>query len=143
MTAAFAAALAAGVVVGCGAQAPPEERSSELDAYLEEIYLDVDDETRIAEHDATQEYVAACMAEQGFEYHPTKAPPEYAIPEFSAESAADVGYGDVTEANGPDVPPIRFSAMPGDDPAVDFNNSYAYGLAPEAQEQYWRAGGDR
>lgn len=132
-------ALATGVVAGCGAQADEPEPTSELDAYLDEIYGTVDEATRIADHDAVQEFVAACMADLGFEYQPTTAPPEYVLPEFTPETAAEFGYAEITEVWGPDVAPPRFAGMPGDDPAVDFNTSYAYGLAPEAQEQYWLA----
>lgn len=136
---ATAVLLLTGLVAGCGGGEPEAEPTSELDAYLDEIYGTVDEETRIAEHNAVQEHVATCMGQQGFEYQPTKAPPEYVLPEFTPETAAEFGYAEITEVWGPDVPPPRFAGMPGDDPAVDFNTSYAYGLAPDAQEQYWRA----
>lgn len=133
-------AAAATGVGGCGTQedAASQEGTGPLQPYLDEIYGG-DEETWASDHDATQEFVAACMAEQGFEYHPTKAPPMYTMPDFTAAFAAEFGYGDTTEAYGPDVPPMRFSQMPGDDPAADFNQTYAYGLEFEAQEQYWRA----
>jgi len=124
---------------GCGGGGgePSPEPTGVLDAYLDEIYASVDAETWVGKHDATQEYVAACMAEQGFEYRPTKAPPMYTMPALlTPQYAAEFGYGDTTEAYGPDVPPMRFSQMPGDDPAADFNQSYLYGLAPDASEQY-------
>ena len=138
------AVVVAGSVVtaGCdaGGRAPVPEPTGVLDAYLDEIYVSLDAETWVADHDATQEYLAACMAEQGFEYQPTKAPPMYTMPAvFTPDYAADFGYGDTTEAYGPDVPPARFSINPGDDPASDFNQSYVLGLAPDAQEEYWLA----
>jgi hypothetical protein len=134
-------ALSVGACTGGGADgSPTAEPRSELDAYLDEIYVSVDAETWVTDHDATQEYLAACMAEQGFEYHPTTAPPMYSMPaELTPAYAAEFGYGDTTEAYGPDVPPMRFSAMPGDDPASDFNQSYVLGLAADAQEEYWLA----
>lgn len=146
-----AAAAASGLLVAAlalaactdGAEDDPgttaAEQRSELDAYLDEIYVSVDAETWVANHDATQEYLAACMGEQGFEYRPTKAPPQYTLPELTPAYAAEFGYGDSTEAYGPDVPPARFSVNPGDDPASDFNQSYVLGLAADAQEQYWLA----
>lgn len=125
---------------GPAERSPSPEPTGVLDAYLDEIYASLDAETWVADHDATQEYVAACMAEQGFEYHPTKAQPMYTMPDVLTPAyAAEFGYGDTTEAYGPDVPPMRFSAMPGDDPAADFNSSYAYGLEYDAQVQYWLA----
>lgn len=129
------------VVGGCGpgGAAPSPEPTGVLDAYLDEIYASVDAETWVAEHNAVEEYIAACMAESGFEYRPTKAPPQYVIPELTPAYAAEFGYGETTEAYGPDVPPSRFSQMPGEDPAADFNQAYAYGLTGDAQEQYWRA----
>ncbi len=124
---------------GGGGDAAPEPPGV-LDAYLDEIYADVDAETWVAQHDGVEEYVAACMAEQGFEYRPTKAPPMYTMPALlTPEYAAEFGYGDTTEAYGPDAPPMRFSQMPGDDPAADANQSYANGLAPDAFEQYMAA----
>lgn len=136
------AALVVTTMAGCagGGGEPAPEPTGVLDAYLDEIYVSVDEETWVADHDATQEYLAACMGEQGFEYHPTKAPPMYTMPEVLTPAyAAEFGYGDTTEAYGPDVPPMRFSAMPGDDPASDFNQSYVLGLAADAQEEYWLA----
>lgn len=141
-SAATAALLAmAAMAGGCGSsqQAPALEPTGPLQAYLDEIYTSVDAETWVTDHNTTQEYLAACMAEEGFEYRPTTAPPQYTLPELTPAYAAEFGYGDTTEAYGPDVPPMRFSAMPGDDPAEDFNSSYAYGLAADAQEQYWLA----
>lgn len=137
----MAALLVGATVAGCGTGAgePAPEPTGVLDAYLDEIYASVDAETWVANHDAVQESVAACMAELGFEYRPTAAPPMYTLPELTPEYAAEFGYGDTTEAYGPDVPPMRFSQMPGDDPAADFNQSYANGLAPDASEQYWAA----
>ena len=129
------------VATACGggeAERSPEP-TGVLDAYLDEIYESVDAETYVAQHDAVEEYIAACMAEAGFEYRPTKAPPQYTIPELTPAYAAEFGYGETTEAYGPDVPPSRFSQMPGDDPAADFNEDYAYGLSADAQEQYWLA----
>lgn len=139
MAALLAVAAMAG---GCGPSqgVPSPEATGPLQAYLDEIYTSVDAETWVTDHNATQEYVAACMAEEGFEYRPTPAPPMYTMPDvLTPDYAAEFGYGDTTEAYGPGVPPMRFSAMPGDDPAADFNQSYAYGLEPEAQEQYWLA----
>ncbi len=129
---------AVGAAAGCSRAdpAPSPDPTGVLDAYLDEIFGSVDAETWVADHDATQEQVAACMAELGFEYRPTQAPPQYVVPELTPAYAAEFGYGDTTEAYGPDVPPMRFSAAPGDDPAADFNNAYLYGLAPDAQEQY-------
>lgn len=138
---AVVAALVVTTAAGCagGGGEPAPEPTGVLDAYLDEIYTSVDEETWVTRHDATQEYVAGCMAELGFEYRPTTAPPMYTLPELTPEYAAEFGYGDTTEAYGPDVPPMHFSAMPGDDPASDFNQSYVDGLAPDAQEQYWAA----
>ena len=142
-SAAIATLVATAAGLGaCGAEqhAPPAEPTGPLQAYLDEIYTSVDADTWVSDHNATQEYLAECMAEEGFEYHPTKAPPMYTMPAVLTPAfAAEFGYGDTTEAYGPDVPPMRFSAMPGDDPAADFNTSYAYGLAADAQEQYWLA----
>lgn len=139
---AVVAILAGTTLAACGGggDGPAPEPAGVLDAYLDEIYLSVDAETWVSQHDAVEESVAACMAEQGFEYRPTAAPPMYTMPDvLTPEYAAEFGYGDTTEAYGPDVPPMRFSAAPGDDPAADFNQSYAYGLAPDAFEQYMAA----
>ncbi len=138
-TAVVAVVVGATVVACGGGDEPSPEPTSVLDAYLDEIFVSVDAETWVAQHDAVEEYLAACMAEQGFEYRPTAAPPRYTLPDpLTPEYAAEFGYGDSTEAYGPDVPPMRFSLDLGD-PAAEFNQSYAYGLAPEGFEQYMEA----
>ncbi|WP_146819136.1 hypothetical protein [Actinotalea fermentans] len=135
-------AILVGATAACGAGGdgdPSPEPTGALDAYLDEIFASTDAETWVAQHDAVEEYLAACMAEEGFEYRPTEAPPMYTRPDpLTPEYAAEFGYGDSTEAYGPDVPPMRFSTDLGD-PAAEFNQSYAYGLAPEGFEQYMTA----
>ncbi|RMI13872.1 hypothetical protein [Cellulomonas triticagri] len=111
--------LAASLLVGCapgaasGSATPDPERDGPLTEYLAQVFGDSTDPVALADQQrAMQEAVAACMAEQGFDYVPRT--PQTAgeavggeLPEWgSAAFAEQYGYGitTLTELTGGDEP---------------------------------------
>ena len=119
----------------------PDEPTSELDAYLNEIGGDVDEASAVPDPNliVEQELIAACMANAGFEYHPDLGNRSYTSPApmgLTTEHAREFGYGHTTEAFGPGEPPERWRLDSMTDPGMEWNDNYLRTLSADAQAAY-------
>lgn len=100
---ALVAAATALVLAGCGSDGtagPSDDETGPMTAFFERVGGSFDDEDYAKQQREVEELVAACMAEQGFEYTPAEpmdmSEPE-GLPEWdSQEYAEQYGYGATT-----------------------------------------------
>jgi len=134
VVAAVVVALAA--CTGSSEPAPTPAATGALDAYLVPFSWD-DAEFVAAQELEEQELIAACMAEQGFEYVPYVAPPlgtnDFDPPRNSREYAVQFGYG-FTEQH-----PDESGSWEDYDHDADPNFAIRRALTPGEAEAYDRA----
>ncbi|WP_432547151.1 hypothetical protein [Kineococcus sp. SYSU DK004] len=139
--------VAACLLAACSsspAEGRAEERTSPLGAYFESFYGgELDEAAQQAEYEEqnrrTEELVAACMSEQGFEYQPNTASSSVTYssddewdPE-SREWVAQYGYGMVTSPSSEqaeEAPPEEWT---------DPNGDYVASLSESEQAAYYEA----
>jgi len=135
--------LAATVACSRAAERPDDaaEADSPLDGYLNEIFGGTDPDTADAEAIRSEELLAECMAEQGFEYYPVvsvagTSPLEHEVGWGSLEFAEQFGYGYTTEPWGPGGGNLWEQMRPKEGGAGDRNDAYFASLSLEAQHEY-------
>lgn len=129
-------------LAGCGGTGGKEkdpEDAGPLAAIFEEIYGDWDEETAAAQSMKVEEAVAACMAEEGFDYTPVDQSQgivemddldvEWGTPEF----AEQYGYGITTDPWGSS----EVTHEP--DEWFDPNQEYVESMSQAEQEAYYAA----
>ena len=136
---------------GGGGTKPGEPEPSEtpepgpLDAYFSQMYGDQSQEDANAQQMRSEEIIAECMNEQGFEYTPVDyssmqgGPVDMVEPEVqwgTKEFAAQYGYGATTDPYGnqeEQEPP------PDEEPFVDPNQDYVMAMSETEQQAYYIA----
>jgi len=122
------------------APAGPEFEPGPLDEYFEKAYGEYDEDQAARDMRRVEEVVAACMAEEGFEYTPmdtsqttSMAPEEADIPWGTREFAEQFGYGITTNPYGDAA-----EAMPAEE-FVDPNAEYVESMSESEREAYYVA----
>jgi len=134
--------LAATVACGRAAERPDDaaEADSPLGGYLNEIFGGTDPDTADADAIRSEELLAECMAEQGFEYYPVvsvagTSPLEHELGWGSLEFAEQFGYGYTTEPWGPGGGNLWSRTAEAND-ADARNDAYVASLSIEAKHEY-------
>ena len=121
---------------GSTAAEAPDWEDSPLYKYLEPVYGVMDEDQAIANAQATEELIAACMAEEGFDYTPVDQSQNFSFEDDSEERGTEEwvaanGWGMVqTQA--------EMEAMQAETTEfVDPNQPYVESLSPSEQEAYF------
>lgn len=112
---------------------------SELEAFEARIRGETDPADGDPRRAQSEEAIAACMAEVGFEYHPEVPTSSYHYSRplvLTREHAEAIGYGE-TLPPAPGVAPSRWAYQLAQSPGEKANALYRESLSLEAADAYW------